>query len=129
MLEPTSEQLKISPNSFNPLADISSVAPLPTPASQLYTSKPDTPPVYTQADDLVASDMPADTHADPGCLDDDSETWVESETIGPDHEPSLDAIFEGTKLEDLRVAAEFIKALQLASLNDKHNQMDDKSLH
>jgi hypothetical protein len=98
--------------------------------------------VCTQADDLVASDMPADTHADPGCLDDDSETHadpgcldddsetrVESETIGPDHEPSLDAIFEGTKLEDLRVAAEFIKALQSASLNDKHNQMDHKSLH
>ncbi len=44
------------------------------------------------------------------------------------YEDELKAIFEATQLNDLRVAVQFIQALQSASLDDEHNAMDIKWL-
>ena len=45
------------------------------------------------------------------------------------YEQELEAIFQATQLDDLRVAVDFIKALKAASLDDKYNNMDPKWLH
>ncbi len=44
------------------------------------------------------------------------------------YDEELEAIFEATQLADLRIAVQFIQALQSASLDDKYNAMDSKWL-
>lgn len=73
-----------------------------------------------------ADGQDAPDKADPGCLDD--ERPPENDDGGA-YEQELQAIFEATRLGDLQVAVQFIKALQLASLDDKYNNMDPKWLH
>lgn len=63
--------------------------------------------------------------ADPGCLDDD---WPQNSNTGT-HEQDLEVMFEATLLGDLRMAVDFIRALQSASLDDKYNNMDTGWLH
>lgn len=62
--------------------------------------------------------------ADPGCLDDE---LPENEN-NDSYEQELEAMLKSTQLEDLRTTAGFIEALQLASLDDRYNNMDSKWL-
>ncbi len=72
--------------------------------------------------DAMDDDMPE--AADPGCLD---EGRPENDHSGT-YDEELEAIFEATQLADLRIAVQFIQALQSASLDDKYNAMDSKWL-
>jgi hypothetical protein len=74
--------------------------------------------------DLDAS-VNAPEQADPGCLDD---KWPENNNNN-NYEQELEAIFEATQLDNLQVAVHFIQALQSASLDNKHNNIDLKLLH
>lgn len=71
---------------------------------------------------------PQAEEADPGCLDDVDEPLPENNNGGGDYELELEAMFAATRLDDLQVAVDFIKALQSASLDDKYNIMDSNWL-
>lgn len=63
--------------------------------------------------------------ADPGCLDD----IRPEDDDGSAFELGLEAVFDTTQLDDLRVAVDFVRALQSASLDDNYNNMDSDWLH
>ncbi len=69
---------------------------------------------------------PQAEEADPGCLDDEP---LPENANGGDYELELEAIFAATQLDDLWVSVDFIKALQLDSLDDEYNIMDSDWLH
>jgi hypothetical protein len=74
--------------------------------------------------------------ADPGCLDD---TWAEvrdgqhsesrEHTGSDDAGPDLEELFENTCLSELRLANEFIRELQDASLDGRHSGLDAEALN
>ena len=67
----------------------------------------------------------AHEEADPGCLDNNRQ---QNNPID-NYEQELDVMLEAARLGDLRVAVDFIKALQSASLDDEYSNMDDEWLH
>lgn len=100
-----------------------------TPPNASHSSIPGTLLPLTSDQNLGCiedGDLNIPEEADPGCLDDE---WPERGNSGSTYEQELEAIFETTQLDDLRVAVDFIRMLQSASLDDEFNIMDSNWLH
>lgn len=84
-------------------------------------------PLACAIQDIDDSDHPLEPpeQANPGCLDEDLPP-INNNT--GDYEHELNDIFEAAVLDDLRVSIQFIQGLQTASLDDKYNKMDLKSV-
>lgn len=87
--------------------------------------RPQTPSTTSSQVPTDRADGGAPEDADPGCLDDKR---PDNDNDGT-YEQDLESIFEATQLYDLQVSVQFIQALQSASLDDEHNNMDLKWLH
>ena len=117
--QPVSEasvELSFTPNSATPVTFEQDLSVITPNASTLIDSD--------RAPGVDAIDDDTPEAADPGCLD---EGRPENDHSGA-YDEELKAIFEATQLADLRIAVQFIQALQSASLDDEYNVMDSKWL-